>query len=1244
MDRMADVGAGLKFLLCGEATVKKMYRPQRRRRLVCALVESLESRRLLAGQMSVAFNNSAITNGQGTAVNLGVSAPGTQFTFVVTNTSAGDEAITGTAIPSGFILDNGLPATIHAGASNNLVISVDNSSFGNKSGTLTINFTDPGPDTFSFPLAASVPQPSVSATLNGSAVNSGDTEDYGLIAQNDPPPQMKFTFTNPSSGYLSISGVNVTSGLTVTNGLPSTLAPGDSNDLWVAVDTSTTGQLTGDITVTTNDPNNTSFVIHVTEEVTTPSLTADAAGTALTNNQGTPVDWGIVAEGGAKHIIFGVTNTSQVNLETANLTVPAGYIVTEPLRGTIAPGTTDHFTIDVDTTSAGIKSGNISFTSNDPNNATFTFPVTADVEAAAIQIKQGNTPINEGDTLNFGSVAVGATQPTITLTVSDTGTGQLQSVNVSVPTGFTIIQNLPHNIPAGTSKNLIIAADTSLAGLLSGTITITSNDPTFGNFNVTGQLTVTGARFQLATGSTVLANGQSTAVNFGGVQPEIGSQITFTATNIGRGALGITNVQVPAGFTLVSSLPGSLAQGAQGSLVIGVDTSIPGSHSGNLVISTDDPNMPTFTVPLTANVLIPHIQILQGGTTLTSGQSTAIDFGRPFQGAAAPQKTFVVKNTGTGDLVVGNVTAPTGFSIITNLPAVIPAGGSSALVIAASTASLGVESGNVTVPSSDASNASFLIPVTAHVVVPGLQVFNGNTELDSGLSTIALGNAFLNGSSHVTLTLQNQGSGDLHISSVTAPTGFTVVTAPPGTITAGSSANLVIGVDTASAGLKSGSLTIASDDVNDPNFSIALTADVLFPVKLGAGGTKMVAYTEADGTVAKLTWTGPGGATLGFTGTGTASTTAKNLTTVTGTGLVLTDILLAGTTKTSSLFVTAKGGDKHISVGMIEGAVVMNQISAAPVSVSGGVLLGGVHQLTLGDVAGSTLVIGNSNGAANITLGQVSDSTLEADGGIQNLRTASWTDSNGLHGITSLKMANMTIGGAFDSPVTITGAGKSFGNGTIKGALTGGAWTLAGNATRIAATSVASAWTGAVTGSVGVVMSKGDFAGTLHSASLGLLQAGSITGAQISTTGNVGIVHSNGAMTNSKVAAGGNIVAVQASSLTGDKIFAGAPIKGDVLPHAAGDFAAAKRISLVSTKHFSDTQIAASVLGAMNLGTVVTNNGGVEEGVAGTKIASLFAKLDTGKKLVGGNINSATALNKVLATAGGLGDFVVRLV
>jgi hypothetical protein len=113
---------------------------------------------------------------------------------------------------------------------------------------------------------------------------------------------------------------------------------------------------------------------------------------------------------------------------------------------------------------------------------------------------------------------------------------------------------------------------------------------------------------------------------------------------------------------------------------------------------------------------LPQMHVFNGAAVITNGQTTpAVSFGSVSQGATAPVITFMVTNSGSAALTLGTPTVPSGYSVVTNLPATIAVGASGTFSVQLSTTATGTFAGNVSIANSSASNP-FTFAVTGTVI------------------------------------------------------------------------------------------------------------------------------------------------------------------------------------------------------------------------------------------------------------------------------------------------------------------------------------------------------------------------------------------------------------------------------------------------------------------------------------------------------------------------------------------------
>src|SRR5262249_55540943 len=150
---------------------------------------------------------------------------------------------------------------------------------------------------------------------------------------------------------------------------------------------------------------------------------------------------------------------------------------------TIAPGASDTFTVQLDTATIGAKTGDITFTNNDPDESPFNFTITGTVIAGPeVTVLFGATVIADGDTTpstadgtDFGTGGAGSSPVSRTFTVRNDGASTLTLSNLTVPTGFSISEGLSASLAPGASDTFTVLLATSSIGTKSGNITFDNN-------------------------------------------------------------------------------------------------------------------------------------------------------------------------------------------------------------------------------------------------------------------------------------------------------------------------------------------------------------------------------------------------------------------------------------------------------------------------------------------------------------------------------------------------------------------------------------------------------------------------------------------------------------------------------------------------------------------------------------------------------------------------------------------------
>jgi len=254
------------------------------------------------------------------------------------------------------------------------------------------------------------------------------------------------------------------------------------------------------VTITTTDVNGNSSVCSVTvnvegcnrieirgNNVAIPNGTTTTSSTDLT-------DFGVVVTNGNKQVTFqavNISNTFAVNL-TGNPRVttdnPLFVVSTQP-NASIPIGISRNFRIRFDATAIGVHEATVTILTDDPNNTSYTFKVSAEVLASEMEVRGNDRVIANNDMspefpdlTNFGNSVVGFGK-TVWFYAHNEGAGQLNlpstpKVRITGPgaSHYSVTQDLPTNINSGVNRAFRIRYQPTSLGTHQATIEISNND------------------------------------------------------------------------------------------------------------------------------------------------------------------------------------------------------------------------------------------------------------------------------------------------------------------------------------------------------------------------------------------------------------------------------------------------------------------------------------------------------------------------------------------------------------------------------------------------------------------------------------------------------------------------------------------------------------------------------------------------------------------------------------------------
>ncbi|OQW91410.1 MAG: hypothetical protein BWK78_04725 [Thiotrichaceae bacterium IS1] len=368
--------------------------------------------------------------------------------------------------------------------------------------------------------------------------------------------------------------------------------------------------------------------------ITKPRIQVDAALSCLLptpNIGGSPTSFNfgnVNVDSSSTAQTFTITNSGNADLKIGNMIVSSTEFVIQNnncANKTVAPSQNCTFQVVFSPKSAGAKATNVTIASNDPDTATFSITLTGTGIASCSVTASAGT----GGTISPVGVKVlacGASQP-----YSITPSANFKVANVLVDSssvGAITSYSLSCTCPNGTNVTKTILA--SFAALVSNIAV----NPTSGDFG------------QVALNSTSVAQ-------------------SFAISNTGDANLQLGNITVSSSeFILTDSCSNKvIAPKGTCSVTVAFKPQAEGVKTGNLSISSNDPDTATLNVPLQG-------EGKKGVPIMTVSPTSTIDFGEVEVGQSSASKVIMVSNTGTAVLYVTGInlsgTDATDFTIVNN--------------------------------------------------------------------------------------------------------------------------------------------------------------------------------------------------------------------------------------------------------------------------------------------------------------------------------------------------------------------------------------------------------------------------------------------------------------------------------------------------------------------------------------------------------------------------------------------------
>ena len=729
-----------------------------------------------------------------------------------------------------------------------------------------------------------VPSPEI-AVFNGAdntapelADAQSDIVDFGTEVQGADITQT-FSIENVGTLGLTISSITVNDASFSINSSISTIVAGATETFTITLSGASIGSFTGDVSIDSNDADENPFTFSVSGEVVEPPAPEidlfagiDNTGPSISNGQVTAIDLGSVLQGSDLVQTFAIENTGTGDLIISDITSSSTSFSIGSSIGTIAAGATENFTVTLSGLTAGNFNADITITNDDADEGTFVFPVVGEITAPEISLYAGadnaGTSVTNGQTtfIDFGTSVQGA-DIVQTFAIENLGTADLTISNITSDDPSFTVNNTVTTIAPGVVETFSVTLSGSTVGSFTGDITISNDDvdeETF-VFSIEGEIVEPAPEIGVFVGSdntgAAIANGQTSGIDFGNSVQGTDIVQSFAIENTGTADLSISNITSSDASFSISSLISSIAAGATETFTVTLSGSTVGSFTADMTISNDDADEGLFVFQIAGEVIAPtpEIDVFVGsdnaGSTIVNGQTTVIDFGNVLQGSELVQ-TFAIENTGTADLSISDINpSDPSFTVSSSIGSIAP-GVTETFTVTLSGSTAGSFTADITITNDDIDEGTFVFPVEGEITSPEIALYAGGDNTGALIASnqteaVDFGSV-LQGSDLVqTFAIENTGTADLSISDITSSDASFTITSSINSIAPGATEVFTVTLSGTSAGIVTGEITIANDDIDEGIFIFPVLGEITAPeINLYAGSDNTGTSIESAQTAA----------------------------------------------------------------------------------------------------------------------------------------------------------------------------------------------------------------------------------------------------------------------------------------------------------------------------------------------------------------------------------------------------------
>lgn len=174
---------------------------------------------------------------------------------------------------------------------------------------------------------------------------------------------------------------------------------------------------------------------------------------------------------------FTISNAGQASLTlgTATITGSDCAIDGQPASSVAASGSTT-LVVSCDASTAGTKTGDVSFSTNDSDENPFVIGLSLVVTASANEPEIDFAGYASGASRSFGTADTGSSAPTLNFTAQNNGAADATFGTCTVSAPFSVTQQPAATVLATESTDITVSMPTGTAGTFNGTLSCPNND------------------------------------------------------------------------------------------------------------------------------------------------------------------------------------------------------------------------------------------------------------------------------------------------------------------------------------------------------------------------------------------------------------------------------------------------------------------------------------------------------------------------------------------------------------------------------------------------------------------------------------------------------------------------------------------------------------------------------------------------------------------------------------------------